>query len=238
MVRTGAGYDRKQASSCQSLSKSMHDAGNDWDYLRKLRCGSENKKAEGHEIVADVKNGNERSPGVRSPAQRPPSRRLRKSGRQHEGRCQRERPFPVVCNGPQGPLCARSGCCAAIATANTGPIADRPLLDPTAQRSDIPLMALAVVGGRTTKETIEPGAVTGPRSSLVRCQKDALLSYKQKPDRRPMLGGWEARMRAEPLAVSKPSRTNADDGLPGASHGRVEGRDGVIESREVADVCP
>src|SRR5262249_51237245 len=34
------------------------------------------------------------------------------------------------------------------------------------------------------------------------------------------------------------SRTNADDRLPGASLGRVEGGDGIVEGRDVADVRP
>src|SRR5215471_4566547 len=34
------------------------------------------------------------------------------------------------------------------------------------------------------------------------------------------------------------SRTNADDRLPLASLGRVEGSDGVVEGRDVADVRP
>ena len=39
-------------------------------------------------------------------------------------------------------------------------------------------------------------------------------------------------------AVIGNSRTNADDRLPGTSLGRVESGDGVIEARDVADVCP
>src|SRR5678815_1409098 len=34
------------------------------------------------------------------------------------------------------------------------------------------------------------------------------------------------------------SRTNADDRLPLAPLGRVEGGDGIVEGRNVADVCP
>src|SRR4051812_1350266 len=34
------------------------------------------------------------------------------------------------------------------------------------------------------------------------------------------------------------SRTNADDRLPRASLGRVEGGDGLVEGRDIADVCP
>src|SRR5262245_7874504 len=34
------------------------------------------------------------------------------------------------------------------------------------------------------------------------------------------------------------SRTNADDRLPRASLGRVEGGDGIVEGRDVADVRP
>src|SRR5204863_9461700 len=39
-------------------------------------------------------------------------------------------------------------------------------------------------------------------------------------------------------AVSEPLWTNADDRLPGASLGRVEGGDGIVEGRDVADVGP
>src|SRR5437588_11568882 len=42
----------------------------------------------------------------------------------------------------------------------------------------------------------------------------------------------------EPLALPESSRTNADDHLPRASLGRVEGVDGFVESRDVADVRP
>src|SRR5215210_9511318 len=44
--------------------------------------------------------------------------------------------------------------------------------------------------------------------------------------------------RAEPLALPESSRTNADDRLPLASLGRVEGGDGIVEGRDVADVGP
>ena len=44
-------------------------------------------------------------------------------------------------------------------------------------------------------------------------------------------------VRAEPLALPK-SRTNADDRLPRASLVRVEGADGIVEGRDVADVRP
>src|SRR6188474_604246 len=44
-------------------------------------------------------------------------------------------------------------------------------------------------------------------------------------------------MRPEgPIAVPESSRANADDGLPVASLGRVEGGDGVVECRDFADV--
>src|ERR1700747_3674468 len=39
-------------------------------------------------------------------------------------------------------------------------------------------------------------------------------------------------------AVSESLWTNADDRLPGASLGRVEGGDGIVEGRDVADVGP
>src|ERR1043166_8220912 len=40
------------------------------------------------------------------------------------------------------------------------------------------------------------------------------------------------------LAIPESSRMNADDRLSLASLGRVEGGDGIVESRDVADVCP
>src|SRR5205807_6790604 len=39
-------------------------------------------------------------------------------------------------------------------------------------------------------------------------------------------------------AASEPVWTNADDRLPVASLGRVEGGDGIVEGRDVADVGP
>src|SRR3954454_23862332 len=42
----------------------------------------------------------------------------------------------------------------------------------------------------------------------------------------------------EPLVLPESSRTNADDHLTRASLGRVEGADGFVESRDVADVRP
>src|SRR5947209_3727521 len=47
-----------------------------------------------------------------------------------------------------------------------------------------------------------------------------------------------ATRRAEPLALPRSSRTNADDRLPLASLGPVESGDGVVEGRDVADVRP
>src|SRR5262249_11654325 len=42
----------------------------------------------------------------------------------------------------------------------------------------------------------------------------------------------------EPLALPESSRMNADDRLPIAPLGRVEGGDGFVEGRDVADVRP
>src|SRR5204863_3889052 len=75
----------------------------------------------------------------------------------------------------------------------------------------------------------------------VTCQNDAVLYQKKKPARRPTLRDGkpvQTLMRAESLAVPKPSRTNADDRLSRASLGRVEGGDGIVEGRDVADVRP
>src|SRR3954469_13330842 len=46
------------------------------------------------------------------------------------------------------------------------------------------------------------------------------------------------REEAKSVAVSEPSRTDADDGLSLDPLGRVEGGDGVVEARDVADDCP
>src|SRR3954452_15871694 len=43
---------------------------------------------------------------------------------------------------------------------------------------------------------------------------------------------------AEPVAVSEPSRTKADDRLSLDPLGWVEGGDGVVEGRDLADDCP
>src|SRR6185437_1184840 len=44
--------------------------------------------------------------------------------------------------------------------------------------------------------------------------------------------------RAEPAAPSESLWTNADDRLPADPLARIEGRDGVVEGRDVADVRP
>src|SRR6266480_1938796 len=44
--------------------------------------------------------------------------------------------------------------------------------------------------------------------------------------------------KAEPLAIPESSRANANDRLPRASLGRVEGGDGIVEGRDGADVRP
>src|SRR5258706_8334084 len=44
--------------------------------------------------------------------------------------------------------------------------------------------------------------------------------------------------KTAPLALAESSRTNADDGLPRAPLGRVEGGDGIVESRDGADIRP
>src|SRR3954465_15525540 len=57
-------------------------------------------------------------------------------------------------------------------------------------------------------------------------------------------GSWPRRQRraryvvAGARAVSESLWTNADDRLPVASLGRVEGGDGIVEGRDVADVRP
>src|SRR5829696_6313455 len=44
--------------------------------------------------------------------------------------------------------------------------------------------------------------------------------------------------RGDPLAAGESSRTNADDRLSFAPLGRIEGCDGIVECRDVADVRP
>src|ERR1051326_1213906 len=39
-------------------------------------------------------------------------------------------------------------------------------------------------------------------------------------------------------ALPGPLLTNTDDRLPPASLGRIQGGDGIVEGRDVADVCP
>ena len=51
-------------------------------------------------------------------------------------------------------------------------------------------------------------------------------------------GSLKARGTAERLAFPEPSRTNADDRLPLDPFGRVESGDGLVESRDLADVRP
>src|SRR3954453_3252440 len=59
-------------------------------------------------------------------------------------------------------------------------------------------------------------------------------------------GGSDTTQPADPDSAGRPrasigacrSRTNADDCLPPASPGRVEGGDGIVEGRDVADVRP
>src|SRR2546430_13036035 len=49
-------------------------------------------------------------------------------------------------------------------------------------------------------------------------------------------GGDKPSGRGEPLAFPVSSRMNADDRLPRASFGRVEGGDGIVEGGDGADV--
>ena len=44
--------------------------------------------------------------------------------------------------------------------------------------------------------------------------------------------------RSHFVCIPEPSRANANDRLPRASLGRVEGREGIVEERDVADVRP
>src|ERR1043166_8063252 len=53
-----------------------------------------------------------------------------------------------------------------------------------------------------------------------------------RDDRHPIASGAEA------VAVSPSSRTHANDRLPRAPLARVEGGDGIVEGRDVADVRP
>jgi hypothetical protein len=55
-----------------------------------------------------------------------------------------------------------------------------------------------------------------------------------------LVTGRRARCADLPLddRVAESLRANVDDRLPGASLGRVEGGDGIVEGRDVADVRP
>lgn len=44
--------------------------------------------------------------------------------------------------------------------------------------------------------------------------------------------------RADILIPAEPSRANADDGLSVTSFGRIEGSDGILKGRNLADVGP
>src|SRR5689334_7624572 len=50
--------------------------------------------------------------------------------------------------------------------------------------------------------------------------------------------GAELAKSAEPFSAPKSSRANADDRLPADPPGRIEGGDGIVEGRDVADVRP
>jgi hypothetical protein len=60
--------------------------------------------------------------------------------------------------------------------------------------------------------------------------------FEQDPGRRE--GGDNPCGRAELLALPESSRANANDSLPRASLGRVEGADSFVEGRDGADVRP
>ena len=68
-----------------------------------------------------------------------------------------------------------------------------------------------------------------------------VLRYIQRERKRPCglaTGLTLIHEEGRPAAVSESSRTNADDRLPVDPLGRVEGGDGVVEGRDVADVRP
>jgi hypothetical protein len=49
---------------------------------------------------------------------------------------------------------------------------------------------------------------------------------------------WRGRWKAEPFALPESSRTNEDDRFALESLGRIQGGDGFVEGRDVADVRP
>ena len=73
-------------------------------------------------------------------------------------------------------------------------------------------------------------------TSLARCKPSMPAGFEHDPGRRE--GGDNPCGRAEPLTLPESSRTNADDRLPRAPLGRVEGGDSFVEGRDVADVRP
>src|SRR5712675_1933847 len=73
-------------------------------------------------------------------------------------------------------------------------------------------------------------------TSLARCKPSMPAGFEHDPGRRE--DGDNPCGRAEPLTLPESSRTNADDRLPRAPLGRVEGGDSFVEGRDVADVRP
>src|SRR5216683_2891724 len=73
-------------------------------------------------------------------------------------------------------------------------------------------------------------------TSLARCKPSMPAGFEHDPGRRE--GGDNPCGRAEPLTLPESSRTNADDRLPRAPLGGVEGGDSFVEGRDVADVRP
>src|SRR5205085_8585798 len=68
------------------------------------------------------------------------------------------------------------------------------------------------------------------------CKPSMPAGFEHDPGRRE--GGDNPCGRAERLTLPEASRTNADDRLPRAPLGRVEGGDSFVEGRDVADVRP
>jgi len=64
--------------------------------------------------------------------------------------------------------------------------------------------------------------------------------WRQQRHCRPVLATPPTMIHEEGRTARRPqpSRMNADDRLPLDPLGRVEGGDGVVEARDVADVCP
>lgn len=81
-------------------------------------------------------------------------------------------------------------------------------------------------------DSLAPSTTVGVSSETVRWVGTARRGAQTGPKARHRQYG-----RGEPLAFSVSSQTNSDDRLPADPLGRIESADGIVEGRDVADVC-